>query len=212
MNAHMPSVPAALAAGTLLIAAFSFCASARDDAEPATTEESTGEPSSNGPTTGSVAPTIEEELLQAGISPTIPALSAVLQDLDIDPRLRALSANGLGHTEDRSVVPLLLASLEDPEEEVRDAALAALFLVPDPRSVPRLRAILDDESTRGVESAEHRRVNALSADYRRRDALELGVLTGESFGYLWNVPRPEEWAEMIARVEAWWQWNRRYYE
>ena len=298
MNAHTPSACTALAAAALLLAESSLFTPAAG-AEPATTAESIGAASS-AQATGNVAPTIEEELLQAGISPTIPELSAVLQDRDIDPKLRALSAIGLGHTEDRTVVPVLLGYLEDPEEEVRDAALAALFGVPDPRAVPYMKAILDDESTRGVGSADHRRGNAMSVlslirteeairivlrtaldpletvrvrtnalvtlarkgrpvasddlrplladpspairiqaaaamartgdrtvvpilasavvdpanpDYLRRDALtELADLTRESFGYMRNVPPPEEWAEIVARVDAWWQLNRRYYE
>ena len=59
----------------------------------------------------------------------------------------------LARTGNRTVVPVLLATLDDPDDDVRSTAVNALAQLPDPRAVPGLKAILDDTSTRGSDQA-----------------------------------------------------------
>jgi HEAT repeat protein len=63
-----------------------------------------------------VKPTPEDQLADAGVATTIPAMTAVLQDRQMDPVLRAASAMALARTGDHSVLPVLLATLDDPDD------------------------------------------------------------------------------------------------
>ena len=136
-----------------------------------------------------VRPTPEDLLADAGVATTIPAMTAVLQDRQMDSALRAASAMALARTGDHSVVPVLLATLDDPDDAMRSAALIALARLPDPRAVPRLKAILDDTSTRGSSQGDSLRGPATYALIKIRTEEAAAVV-------LRTVLDPQEQANM----------------
>jgi hypothetical protein len=139
--------------------------------------------------------------------PILKGLEDITRNPDQPKPHRVLAIETMGEIRSGSLVPPLLAALEDSSEEVADAARRALLLITRQDFGRDVRRWQEWWSANGGRHRIEWLIDALMHDQpsvRRAAGDELKALTKEYFGYYDDLPRKEREQAQL-RYREWWR-------